>query len=194
MTLLYKWAAVPILLLGQLPDALASTATPDPGPAQDKTLWETFGGNMRKTWRDSPGQDIYLPAITWHNRYFYDDEHLRRYNEKPWGLGYGISRLDERDNWHGLYAMAFKDSFDRWEPFAGYAWESQWRPLADNDFRLGAGFTLGVTARHNWHYYPVPAVLPLASLSYRHITFQGTYIPGTRNNGNVLFAWLRWRI
>ncbi|WP_425530420.1 hypothetical protein [Stenotrophomonas maltophilia] len=25
------------------------------------------------------------------------------------------------------------------------------------------------------------------------MTFQATYIPGTYNNGNVFFAWLRWQ-
>ncbi|NDL65231.1 lipid IV(A) palmitoyltransferase PagP [Acerihabitans arboris] len=163
-------------------------------PARDNGLWRSFTANVAKTWHASPDQDIYLPAISWHNRYFYSDEHIRRYNERPWGAGYGVSRLDERDNWHALYMMAFKDSFNRWEPFAGYAWESRWRPLADKAFRVGAGFTLGVTARHNWGYYPIPAVLPLASVSYQKFTFQGTYIPGTRNNGNVFFAWLRWQI
>ncbi|WP_413739515.1 lipid IV(A) palmitoyltransferase PagP [Sodalis sp. RH14] len=190
---LFKWAAIPLLALGIIPEALAVNVCHDPTLDKNKGLWRNFTANIAKTWNASPDQDIYVPVITWHNRYFYDDEHIRRYNERPWGLGYGISRLDERDNWHALYAMAFKDSFNRWEPFAGYAWESQWRPLADNDFRLGAGFTLGVTARHNWRYYPIPALLPLASVSYHTITFQGTYIPGTRNNGNVVFAWLRWR-
>lgn len=193
MTLLKKWLALPVLISVILPEALALNAADSSDPTPDNGLWRSFTANVQKTWRSSPDKDIYVPAITWHNRYVYDDDHIRRYNERPWGLGYGISRLDADDNWHALYAMAFKDSFNRWEPFAGYGWESRWRPLADNDLRLGAGFTLGVTARHNWHYYPVPALLPLASISYQNLTFQGTYIPGTRNNGNVFFAWLRWR-
>ncbi len=53
-----------------------------------------------------------------------------RYNERPWGGGFGLSRWDEKGNWHGLYAMAFKDSWNKWEPIAGYGWEStgdRWR-------------------------------------------------------------------
>lgn len=67
-----------------------------------------------------------------------------------------------------------------------------WRPLADQHFHWGAGYTVGVTARHNWDYIPVPAVLPLASIGYGALDFQMTYIPGTHNNGNVYFAWLRY--
>ena len=114
-----------------------------------------------------------------------------KYNERPWGAGFGMSRWDEKGNWHGLYLMAFKDSFNKWEPIGGYGWEKTWRPLADDNFHLGLGYTLGVTARDNWNYIPIPVVLPLASIGYGPATFQMTYIPGTYNNGNVYFAWAR---
>ncbi len=153
--------------------------------------WQKLVSAMSGVWLEPTQQDFYLPVITWHNRYMYDDEHLHRYNERPWGAGVGISRYDREGNWHGLYAMAFKDSFNRWEPFIGYAREYQWAPFDARDFRLGAGFTLGVTARDNWRYIPFPALLPLASVSYRRVTFQATYIPGTYNNGNVFFGWFR---
>ncbi|MDM7218533.1 lipid IV(A) palmitoyltransferase PagP, partial [Klebsiella pneumoniae] len=53
--------------------------------------------------------------------------------------------------------------------------------------------TLGVTARDNWNYIPIPVILPLASIGYGPATFQMTYIPGTYNNGNVYFAWARFQ-
>ncbi|WP_413739108.1 lipid IV(A) palmitoyltransferase PagP [Sodalis sp. RH21] len=174
-------------------NSFAASGTNDVSAIKPGGLWHNLAADIMDTWEQPTQRDIYIPAVTWHNRYFYNDEHLRRYNEKPWGLGYGISRQDNEDNWHGLYAMAFKDSFNRWEPFAGYAWEARWRPLSDDHFTLGAGYTLGVTARHNWNYFPVPAILPLASVGYYNLTFQATYIPGTRNNGNVFFGWLRWQ-
>ncbi len=59
-------------------------------------------------------------------------------------------------------------------------------------FHLGLGFTAGVTARDNWNYIPLPVLLPLASVGYGPVTFQMTYIPGTYNNGNVYFAWMRF--
>ncbi len=109
------------------------------------------------------------------------------------GAGFGVSRWDEKGNWHGLYLMAFKDSFNKWEPIGGYGWEKTWRPLTDQNFHLGLGYTLGVTARDNWNYIPIPVILPLASIGYGPATFQMTYIPGTYNNGNVYFAWARFQ-
>lgn len=155
--------------------------------------WNTLSQNVQQTWQQPQTTDLYLPAITWHNRWTYDDEHINRYNERPRGAGAGVSRYDRKDNWHGLYLMAFKDSFNKWEPIGGYGWEATWRPLHDNQFHLGAGYTAGVTLRDNWHYIPVPVLLPLASIGYGALNFQMTYIPGTYNNGNVYFAWLRWR-
>jgi palmitoyl transferase len=154
--------------------------------------WENFSDKVATTWQQPEGFDVYLPAITWHNRATYDREHINKYNERPWGAGGGISRYDEKGNWNGIYLMAFKDSFNKWEPFGGYGWVATWRPLADQNFHWGAGYTVGVTARHNWDYIPVPAILPLASIGYGNLDFQMTYIPGTHNNGNVYFAWLRY--
>lgn len=157
------------------------------------STWHTFSNNVSETWNQPQTVDLYLPAITWHNRWTYDKEKTDRYNERPWGAGGGISRYDEKGNWHGIYLMAFKDSYNKWEPIGGYGWEKTWRPLSDDDFHLGLGYTAGVTMRDNWNYIPIPLVLPLASVGYGPATFQMTYIPGTYNNGNVYFAWLRWQ-
>ncbi|MEB5921373.1 lipid IV(A) palmitoyltransferase PagP [Franconibacter daqui] len=162
--------------------------------AENKSLpkpFTTLKKNIAQTWGEPAHYDGYLPVITWHARFAYDKEKTDRYNERPWGAGFGQSRWDEKGNWHGLYAMAFKDSFNHWEPIAGYGWEATWHPLADDNFRLGLGYTVGVTMRENWNYIPIPLALPLASVGYGPATFQMTYIPGTYNNGNVYFAWLR---
>ncbi|WP_407644280.1 lipid IV(A) palmitoyltransferase PagP [Erwinia psidii] len=155
--------------------------------------WQSFSTNVSMSWNEPQSYELYIPTVTWHNRWTYDKEKTDRYNERPWGAGVGLSRFDDKGNWNGLYAMAFKDSFNKWEPFIGFGWENIWRPLSDRDFRLGLGYTVGVTARDNWKYIPVPAVLPLASVGYGKATFQMTYIPGTYNNGNVYFAWFRWQ-
>ncbi|TKI08219.1 lipid IV(A) palmitoyltransferase PagP [Martelella alba] len=167
--------------------------TPDSPSGNDTSWYRRFLSNVEQTASAPQHTDLYIPAITWHNRATYDREHIDRYNERPWGLGVGLSRWDEEDNWHGLYIMAFKDSFNKWEPIGGYAWEKIWRPFVAQDVRLGLGYTAGVTMRDNWHYIPIPLILPLASVGYSQLTFQMTYIPGTHNNGNVYFAWLRWQ-
>ena len=155
--------------------------------------WNTLSDNVSQTWNEPQHYDLYVPAITWHARFAYDKEKTDRYNERPWGIGFGQTRWDDSGNWHGLYLMAFKDSYNKWEPIGGYGWEKIWRPLTDDNFRLGLGYTLGVTARDNWNYIPIPVILPLASVGYGPATFQMTYIPGTYNNGNVYFAWIRFQ-
>ncbi|MCA6975193.1 lipid IV(A) palmitoyltransferase PagP [Pectobacterium carotovorum] len=161
---------------------------------QDESWWQRSKNNLSTTWSSPQSHDIYIPTITWHNRWTYDKEKTDKYNERPWGAGYGVSRLDKDGDWHGLYIMAFKDSYNKWEPIGGYGYEKRWRPTSDQDFQLGLGFTAGVTMRDNWNYIPIPVLLPLASISYSKLSFQATYIPGTYNNGNVFFAWFRWQI
>lgn len=70
----------------------------------------TLSDNVGQTWQAPQQYDLYVPAITWHARFAYDKEKTDRYNERPWGAGFGQSRWDEQGNWHGLYLMAFKDS------------------------------------------------------------------------------------
>ena len=171
--------------------------TDDPKPSQKESIfpgiWSDFKDKVSTTWNDSDSQDLYLPVITWHNRLTYDKEKTDKYNERPWGGGYGISRYDEKGNWNGIYLMAFKDSHNKWEPIGGYGWEKIWTPAEDKNFRLGLGYTAAVTARDDYKYIPIPIVLPLASIGYNKLTFQASYIPGTYNNGNVFFAWLRYQ-
>lgn len=161
--------------------------------ATDKGWFSTFTDKVSQTWSAPEHYDLYVPAITWHARFAYDKEKTDKYNERPWGAGFGQSRWDEKGNWNGIYLMAFKDSFNKWEPIGGYGWEKTWRPLTDDNFHVGLGYTVGVTARDNWNYIPIPVLLPLASIGYGPATFQMTYIPGTYNNGNVYFAWMRFQ-
>ncbi len=127
---------------------------------------------------------IYIPAITWHARFAYDKEKTDRYNERPWGGGFGLSRWDEkgtgmavRCRWH---LRTRGTNGNRLPDTDGKVPGDRWR---DENFHLGLGFTAGVTARDNWNYIPLPVLLPLASVGYGPVTFQMTYIPGTYNNG-----------
>ncbi len=161
--------------------------------ASEAGFWQRAKTNLSATWNAPQSYDLYVPTITWHNRWTYDKEKTDRYNERPWGAGFGVTRFDQDGDWHGLYLMAFKDSFNKWEPIGGYGYEKRWQPTTNGDFHLGLGFTAGVTMRDNWNYIPIPVLLPLASINYQRLSFQATYIPGTYNNGNVFFAWLRWQ-
>lgn len=183
-----QWVIGASLLMG------ASICMSSPAFSQNQTpnLWDKFKGNVSTTW-DSDQYELYVPAVTWHNRAMYDKKKTDEYNERPWGIGFGKYRYDEDDDWHAIYAMAFKDSHNDWEPIGGYAFQKMWIPGERDGFRMGAGFTLSVTARKDMYYIPIPAPLPLVSVEYDKLSLQATYIPGTYNNGNVLFAWLRWQ-
>lgn len=172
--------------------AVSATTPASDAAAAKPGFWQHSWDNITDTWH-SDQYELYLPVETWHNRAFYDREKIHEYNERPWGLGVGRYRYDADGDWHAVYAMAFLDSHHDVEPFGGYAFQKIWRPGGD-DLRLGAGFTLGVTARSDSGYVPIPAVLPLVSVEYRKLALQATYIPGGHNYGNVLFAWLRWQL
>jgi palmitoyl transferase len=181
---------------GMAASSLNSTMSTTPPATQQSGFnggWASWKNDVSSTWNASPDRDLYLPVITWHNRATYDRAKIDKYNERPWGGGYGISRYDENGDWHGLYVMVFKDSFNQWEPIGGYGYEKIWRPVQGQNFRLGLGYTAAMTARGNYKYIPLPLVLPLVSIGYQRLTFQATYIPGTHNNGNVFFGWLRFQ-
>ncbi|MFF6011644.1 lipid IV(A) palmitoyltransferase PagP [Rahnella sp. R3(2024)] len=163
------------------------------GQENNDGLWSTFKNNIAETWKAPQQQDLFLPVLTRHNRHTHSKKQIDGYNEHPWGGGYGVSRYDEKGNWHALYAMAFKDSFNKWEPVAGYGYEKIWQPLSDKEFRLGAGYVAAVSARDNYDYVPFPMVLPLVSAGYSRLTFQATYVPGGNSKGNVLFGWFRFQ-
>jgi palmitoyl transferase len=155
------------------------------------SLWDKVKKTTAATW-DSRQYELYVPLHTWHNRRHYDADKIAGYNENPWGLGIGKYRFDDQGDWHGIYVMAFLDSHSRVEPVSGYGYEKMWRPNAN--WRIGAGFTAGVTARQDYHYLPIPLILPLLSIEYKRFALQTTYIPGGHNYGNVLFTWARWEL
>lgn len=145
---------------------------------------------LRQVWYDGHGQ-IYGSGYAWHNRYTYRQDLLDKYNELAWGGGLGRGFTDEDGDLHTLYAIAFLDSHKNVEPMAGYEFEKMFR--LKGELKLGLGYTLMVTMRPDiLHGIPFPGVLPVVSFSYCHLTVFATYIPGTQNNGNVMFLLARW--
>lgn len=152
--------------------------------------YQTIKGNALQTWEEH-SYDAYIPLYAWHNRLTYDKEHIKKYNENPWGFGLGFSRFDNDNDWHSLYAMYFKDSNGYGETMFGYAFlkNKTW-----GDFRLGYGFTVGATQRHEYSYIPVPLPLPMVGIGYNRFDLQAAYVPGIKNDGNVLFIWSHIRL
>ncbi len=153
--------------------------------------WSYIKDTLSQTWQ-SPNYELYIPVIAWHNRNYYSSEKIDEFNERPWGLGVGKYRFDDDGDWNALFAMVILDSHNDIEPFVGYGFQKMWRPT--DNFRLGAGYTIGLTMRQDLDYIPIPLILPLFSVEYKEIAVQSTYVPGGGGNGNILFTWLRWQM
>ncbi len=175
------------LLIAIMASAITATAF-----AEDSaSAWSRAQDSLSQTWQ-STNYELYVPVNAWHNRNYYSSEKIDGYNEHPWGLGVGKYRFDDDGDWNGFYAMAFSDSHRDIEPVVGFGFQKMWRPT--DHFRLGAGYTLGLTLREDFHYLPLPVIAPIFSVEYKQLAVQSAYIPGGDGNGNILFTWLRWQL
>jgi len=138
--------------------------------------------------------ELYIPAYTWHNRYMYVPHSTKRFNEIPWGGGFGKSLdNDEKGYEHDLFAFAFMDSNRHLEPIMGYGILKTVR--LDPNTKIGAGMIVGITARKDMYSYkPFPGTLPWLSCKHKRTTIGMTYIPGRYNIGNVLFVVINWAL
>ena len=137
--------------------------------------------------------ELYFSGYAWHNRYTYSAEKIRQYNELAWGGGVGKGLYDEDGDWQGLYSFAFLESHKRVEPAIGYAFLKV-HHFTENT-SVGIGYTFLVTMRPDInHGIPFPGVLPWASVTHKKLTLSATYIPGSRNIGNVLYLVSKWTI
>jgi palmitoyl transferase len=146
---------------------------------------------ITQTWNDGD-VNLIVPTYMWHNTLIYERERVRRYNENPWGGGLGLSIFDEDGDSHMLFLVAFLDSWNNIQPYGGYAFLKNRHFGANNDFRVGAGVSLGITAREEFSYIPFPLPFPFFGFGYKQLSLEAGYIPGGRNNGHVVFTWLRW--
>jgi hypothetical protein len=181
----------PLLRIAVLACGLAVSA---PLLAEDQgwlaRSWNGVTTEVSDIWNEG-GSELYLPFKTYHMRWAYERERIDNYQESPFGLGYGRGLYDQKGNWSGLYAMGFQDSHNKPQWMAGYAWKAMWGDRAG--WNAGLGYTLLVTARADiGRYTPFPGLLPIASIGYKKISVEGTYVPGGKGYGNVLFFWGKW--
>lgn len=137
--------------------------------------------------------ELYISGYAWHNRYKYSPERVKNYNENAWGGGLGRGLYDEKGNWHGLYAFAFQDSHKKVEPIAGYAYLKVFH--FNEQVNIGGGLTVFITARPDiYKNVPFPGVLPWFFFTCYRASIGGTYIPGAKDAGNVLFLITKFRL
>lgn len=72
-----------------------------------KITWDSIKDQASKTWA-SDKYEFYVPLHTWHNRLLYDKNKYKKYNENPWGAGFGKYRYDENGNWHAIMLWPLK--------------------------------------------------------------------------------------
>lgn len=143
--------------------------------------------HVKEVWQQGQS-DMYLPLHAHHVRSNYSDEQINEFRENTWGLGYGRSRYTETGNWEGVYGMAFLDSNSDIEPIVGYGYE--WVAGQPKGVHAGAGYTALVTARARFaHYFPIPGLLPMASVGYKQVNLNSTYVPGANGFGQIFFFW-----
>ena len=164
---------------------------PSQPAAKHRGILASLRQRLNDVWH-SKQYSLYVPAYTWHNRLMYDSDRVARYTENPWGIGVGKVLTDEKGNTHQLFIVEFQDSWNKFEPYAGYAYQKNWYMDQARDWSVGLGYVVGITAREQYSYIPFPLPLPIGGIQYKKLAVQAAYIPGGYNDGNVLFTWLRW--
>lgn len=172
---------------------MAQETTPTAPNTQTNAWYDTAWGHVKDTWKDGT-LDLYVPAYTWHLPWAYSPAKVASLNNYPAGAGFGLSRYNESGNWEGMFAMAFADSHSQPQYATGYGWIPTWT-TEDKDFRVGVGLEGFITARADiGNYTPIPGILPVASVGYKRVDIQATYVPGGRGFGNVVFIWTKIKL
>ncbi|MGC1183186.1 lipid IV(A) palmitoyltransferase PagP [Legionella sp.] len=151
-------------------------------------LFKPLCYRLHQIWKEG-NTELYISGYTWHNRYTYSRTRLRnkKYNELALGGGLGKGFFDENENWHGIYAFAFLDSHKNIEPVIGYA--HLFIASLTKKFKAGLGYSILITARPDiLHNIPFPGAVPWAGVFFKKLSIKAAYVPGSANNGNVLYV------
>lgn len=156
--------------------------------AEDASVFERARDGVMSIWKDGDNE-FYLPFQTYHLRSAYDRGKIDHYKENPLGFGFGRSKYED-GVWHGLYVMGFQDSHFKPSYMAGYVHQWLWQP--SKDWRVGGGLTAFLMTRADiGHYTPFPGILPTASIGYKNVSIETTFVPGPHGAGNIFFFWGR---
>jgi palmitoyl transferase len=168
-----------------------SASTSPSTSAKLKTAYNTAVEHVKDTWTEGK-VEIYVPFLAYHMPFAYKAEQRSDQNQYPAGGGIGLGRYNASGNYEGTYAMAFLDSHSDMSYVVGYSWVPTWN-VGKSDVKVGAGLTGFLMSRQDYFGgVPFPGILPMASISYKQLSLQATYVPGGQGNGNVLFAWGKW--
>jgi len=140
---------------------------------------ESVLNDIRTEWDEvqQGRSEWYLPLHTWHNRANYTKQQIAKFNEDPWGIGFGKGLQNERQDWRGLYVLGFLDSHKDIEVVAGYA--HTWKLAAGADWNVGGGYTAMLSFRRDINNYRIPALglLPVLSVGSGQYSVYLIYLP-----------------
>jgi palmitoyl transferase len=120
--------------------------------------------------------DIYASGHALHLPWSYNTAERARLNSNCWGGGIGRSSWTANGDRHSLYLMSFSDSHRKQQYVAGYFWH-RYRRVAHPLF-LGWGYSAFLFSREDVaNRFPLPGLLPDASIRYRNWELLGLYIP-----------------
>jgi palmitoyl transferase len=139
------------------------------------------------------GWDAYLTGYAWHAPWAYDSKKRDELNEAAIGSGIGRSVTDTDGDRHLLYGLLFRDSHEKPQYTAGYAWLTYWP--AGEKLRLGLGYSVGLFARSDVRdYTPLPFAAGLVSAHYGEFELMVALVPGVEpDSGNVALVFGRWK-
>ncbi|MFL6630873.1 MAG: hypothetical protein ACJ8HJ_00995 [Massilia sp.] len=182
------------LLLLTLASTISCRADDDVASPADETPMRTL-----KLDEDAPRAlrwNLYFSGYAYHDRATYSRAQMRKINEMTLGGGLGRSLRDERGNESAVFVLGIRDSNERPQWMAGYAYQWTFPLKSQGDLEAGIGLTALVIRRHAWHDgHPFPAVLPIASIGGRSAQLLATYVPNLamfKKKGNVLSLMLKF--
>lgn len=145
-----------------------------------------------ETWQQGTN-GVLVSGYAWHLPFTWTRERRRELNSNAWGGGFTRVTEDAKGDSYSLYALVFSDSHKHAEFNIGYEHSTYWGPRSG--LQAGLGYTAFVLQRPDIAGgFPIPVLLPLASLRYREATLFATYIPtlnGGINHGSTLYLFGR---
>ena len=144
---------------------------------------------MVDTYRQG-GNALLVSGYEWHIPYSWAPQRRAEENENARGLGWARSREQPNGDTENVYFLVFRDSHRQAQFNLGYAWATYWGDRSNP--QAGLGFAAAIIHRPDIAKgWPIPAVLPLASVRYGRAELLATYIPKLNsgvNHGSVLYV------
>lgn len=131
---------------------------------------------------------LIVAGYAWHDRSPYTKAQQARLNEKTYGIGIEKVLINKNGNREGVSFLVFKDSMSN--PQYNVAYEIQKRLLQQGSVAVYAGVTMGVLARKQFDYKPLPFMFPSATISVGKVNLKTIILPKmgrTVNPGTVVF-------